>query len=167
MKALFERITAERETGYVPALYRMLTQSPDFARGWLELGTASRRGKLEPRLREMAILEVGRLARAGYEWSHHAKVARDVGVTPEQIEAILHGKADGLFDNRERAVIAYARAVTADLRVPDEVFEPLREYFDAQTIVELTITIGFYNMVCRFLLAIAIDLEPGESPALW
>ena len=169
MKALFDQIAGERETGYVPALYRMLTHSPEFARAWLALGTASRRGKVPPKLRELAIIQVGQATRAGYEWSHHAGVARSFGVTPEQIDAVLNGKIDdpSLFDERERAVLAYARASTRDVQVPDEVFEPLRRFFDMQTIIELTITIGFYNMVCRFLLAIKIDLEPGEPPAPW
>ena len=53
--------------------------------------------KLDPRLRELAILQVGWLARSPYEWSHHVKLGHDFGVTDDDIRALIDdtaGKAD-------------------------------------------------------------------------
>ena len=44
--------------------------------------------KLDPRLRELAILQVGYLARSPYEYSHHVKLGREAGVTDDDIRAI-------------------------------------------------------------------------------
>ena len=66
------------------ALHRALTNSPNAARAFSGLGQFIRYGsKLDPRLREMAILQVGWLARSPYEWSHHVKIGYDFGVTDD------------------------------------------------------------------------------------
>jgi 4-carboxymuconolactone decarboxylase len=35
----------------------------------------------------------------------------------------------------------------------------VREHFNPQEVVELTTTIGFYNLVSRFLVALRVDLD--------
>ena len=55
-------------------LHQALVNSPNAARAFNGLGHFIRYGsKLDPRLRELAILQVGWLARSPYEWSHHVK----------------------------------------------------------------------------------------------
>ena len=49
--------------------------------------------KLDPRLRELAILQVGWLARSPYEWSHHVKLGREFGVTDDDIRAMVEETA--------------------------------------------------------------------------
>ena len=61
-------------------LYKILAHSPNAARAFQGLGRFIRyESKLDPRLREMAILMVGYLARSPYEYSHHIKIGRDFG----------------------------------------------------------------------------------------
>ena len=49
--------------------------------------------KLDPRLRELAILQVGWLARSPYEWSHHVKLGLDFGVSDDDIRALIDDTA--------------------------------------------------------------------------
>jgi alkylhydroperoxidase family enzyme len=59
-------------------LFKALVNSPKAARAFSGLGSYIRYGsKLDPRLRELAILQVGWLARSPYEWSHHVKLGHD------------------------------------------------------------------------------------------
>jgi alkylhydroperoxidase/carboxymuconolactone decarboxylase family protein YurZ len=70
-------------------LFRALVNSPGAARGWSGIGHYIRHGsKLDPRLRELAILQVGYVARSPYEYSHHIKIGRDFGVSDDDIRAI-------------------------------------------------------------------------------
>ena len=70
------------------ALFKALVNSPGGARAFSGLGQYIRfNSKLDPRLRELAILQVGYLARAPYEWSHHVKIGYAFGVTDADIEA--------------------------------------------------------------------------------
>jgi alkylhydroperoxidase family enzyme len=70
-------------------LYRALVHSPDGLRTFSALGHFIRHtSRLDPRLREMAILQVGYLARSPYEYSHHVEIGRDFGVSDDEIRAI-------------------------------------------------------------------------------
>ena len=66
------------------SLFKALVNSPKAARAFSGLGGYIRYGsKLDPRLRELAILQVGWLARSPYEWSHHVKLGHDFGVSDD------------------------------------------------------------------------------------
>ena len=70
-------------------LYRALVHSPDGLRSFSALGHFIRHtSRLDPRLRERAILQVGYLARSPYEYSHHVEIGRDFGVSDDDIRAI-------------------------------------------------------------------------------
>ena len=70
-------------------------------------------------------------------------------------------ECDPAFNEQERAVIRYATEATQQVKVSDATFDALRKSLDEEQIVELTLNIGFYNMVVRFLLPMQVDLEPG------
>src|SRR5262252_8967315 len=79
------------------SLTQALVNSPDAARAFGGLGQFIRFGsKLDPRLRELAILQVGWLARSPYEWSHYVKLGYDFGVGDEDIQALIDDTAGKL-----------------------------------------------------------------------
>jgi alkylhydroperoxidase family enzyme len=156
--ALADQIRAER--GKLLNLYRMLLHSPPRARGWLGFFTAVRQqGILPARDRELAILRVAVLNDASYEFAQHIPFALKGGLTREQVDAVKADPASTLFTGRDRAVLAYTDAMTREIRVPDAVFAMVRAHFPEQELLELTITIGGYNMVSRVLEALDIDHE--------
>ena len=59
----------------------------------------------------------------------------------------------------ESIVVQYAAQMTLNVKVADEVFAQLKQHFDATQIVELTAAIATYNMVARFLVALAVTPE--------
>ena len=143
-------------------LHKALVNSPAAARAFLGLGQFIRHGsRLDPRLREMAILQVGYLARTPYEWSHHIKIGRDFGVTDDDIRALIaetEGKATGL-DELTRTVLRAAREITADGEPCEATFAALARHLDPERLVDLTVTIAFYNAVVRVLATLQIDVE--------
>ena len=154
-----ERIQRERG-GSLHNLFRMLLNSPAVAAGYVGLGTAIRyQSSLPGRLRELAICEVARLTGSEYEWYHHAPVARREGLTEEQLGALPDWRTASCFDARDQAVLAYADQMTTQIRIDDPTFDALRGFFNTQEIVELTATIGNYNLVARFLIALQVDLD--------
>ena len=50
--------------------------------------------------------------------------------------------------------------MTREINVTDSVFSELRQHFSERQTVELTMLIGAYNMLTRFLKALKIDPEP-------
>ena len=73
-----------------------------------------------------------------------------------QLDALPNWRGTGLFDARQEAALAYCDSMTREIHVGDEVFAAVRAQFTPQLIVELTATIGAYNMVSRFLQALGI-----------
>lgn len=144
-------------------LHRVLVNSPNGARSFIQLVQWIRhRSCLDPRLRELAILQVGYLTRCAYEYSHHIKIGCDFGVSSDDIRAIVAettGKESGLAE-LDRAVLRAAREMTNDLKISGETFAVLQGYLDNEGIVDLVMTIAFYNGVVRLLESLEIDVEP-------
>jgi alkylhydroperoxidase family enzyme len=108
----------------------------------------------------MVIVRVAYLTRARYVMGQHVpKLALAEGLTPAECEALADWPGSTLFSGRDRAVLAYADAMTRDVEVPDSVFEPLRQHFDDKQIVELTVLIGTYAMHVRVCEALKLDPE--------
>ena len=156
IRDLVERITRER--GSVLHLYAMLLHSGPVAEGWLCYLTAIRHECTLPgALRELVIMRIAQLNGAAYEAEQHAPIALREGVTQAQIDALGRWPESDRFDADQRAVLAYCDAMTRTVHVPDEVFAAVRRALDNRRLVELTATVGAYNMVSRFLEAMRID----------
>lgn len=154
-KPLVDRIVAER--GSVLHLYQMLLQSPPIASGWLNFLTAVRQqSSLPAALRELVIMRVAVINGAPYEAEQHAPIALREGVTQAQLDELDVWETSDKFDATQRAVLAYTDAMTKSIQVPDEIFAALRAVFTDRLIVELTATVGAYNLVSRFLEALQI-----------
>lgn len=144
-------------------LYRALVHSPHAARAFQELGLFIRhKSRLDPRLRELAILQVGYLARSAYEYSHHIAIGRSFGVTDDDIRAMIaetEGRPTTLAP-LAKAVLRAAREMTQQLAVSEATFAELRASLDEERLLDLIMTISFYNGVVRVLASLAIDVEP-------
>ena len=144
-------------------LYRLMAHSPDAQRRQSALGRYIRfESKLDPRLRELAIVQVGYMTRTVYEYTHHVKIAQEFGVTPEEIRAVAaetEGKTTSL-DPLARAVLRAAREMVAKGDLSDDNFAPLEAALSKEHLVDLIMTISFYCGVVRFLAAMRIDNEP-------
>ena len=155
LAAIEANIAAER--GSVSLLYQVLLNSAPLADGWRELLTAVRnRSSLPPALREMVILRVAVINRAPFEFDAHVPHAKAAGIGDEQLDALRAARPGATFTALERAVLDLTDTMTRDVQVPDALFEPLREHFDARALVELVATVAAYNMVSRFLEALRI-----------
>lgn len=151
-------------------IFRMLSHAETAFRPFLRFGAAILgRLELDPKLRELAILQVAADAEARYEWVQHAAIARDVGVSDEQIAAVERGDiaTDKSLGEVERAVLAFASEVVAGPRVGDATFEAVSEHLSPREIVELLLTIGEYLMLARVMTTLELELdEPVGAPGL-
>ena len=68
------------------------------------------------------------------------------------------------FSEPDRALLAYAAELTRTGHAGDSTAAALKAHFDDRRIVELTITVAFYNCVARVLTGLAVDLEAGMQP---
>ena len=154
-KPLVDRIVAER--GGVLHLYQMLLHSPPVASGWLNYLTAIRQqSTLQGGLRELVIMRIAVLNGAPYEAEQHAPIALREGVSQVQLDDLGNWQQSKNYDPTQRAVLAYTDAMTKDVHVSPEVFAAVKAVLTDRLLVELTATVGAYNMVSRFLEALQI-----------
>lgn len=161
---------ADRELLSRPGnLFRLLVHSPDGFRNFSRLGGWIRDGStFDPRLRELAILQVGYLTSSPYEWTHHIRIGRDVGVSDDDLAAIEEETAGGrsLLAPLDRAVLAAARELVDGTRVGDATWTVLSAHLPPEHLVDLVLTVSFYCMVVRVLGTFGVDVEADYIPLL-
>ena len=146
-------------------IYRLMLHSPALANAWFDLNQAVRYGtEIDGQSRELAVIRVAILNGVEYvQRAHGPAYALKEGLTPEQVAALSDWRASQLFSAQQRALLAYTDAMTENIEVTDDVFDNARKHFSERQIVELTMLIGAYNMLTRFLKALKVDPEPPAS----
>ena len=160
---LVGRIRGRRD-GKVINVYRALLHSPALAESWFEHINRVRWGtEIDGRLREIVIIRLAVLVESAYVLRQHVpRLAAGEGMTEAECEALRDWRGSDLFDERERAALAYVDAMTLAIAVPDDVFAPMRAHFSDRRIVELTVMIGAYIAHSRVLQALEVDLETDD-----
>ncbi|MGO9443755.1 MAG: carboxymuconolactone decarboxylase family protein, partial [Thiobacillaceae bacterium] len=137
--------------------HRAIANVPNLLRAYMSLSNELRFGtRLDPRLRELAIVTVGWITNIEHEFTAHSKMALAVGVRQEQLDGLGAYDSSPSFNAHERAVIRFALASTQDVSVSDEIYDQLRQLFDDALIVELVMEVSFYNLVVRVLGALGL-----------
>jgi 4-carboxymuconolactone decarboxylase len=155
--------------GKLPPLnnFRMMAGGEGLLRGFVRLGNhLLYRSKLDPILREIAIIRVGVLSNASYEVFQHERIGRGLGMTEPVLAAIRRGPDDPAFDDLQRLVVQFTDDVVRNVRASDHTFRPLAARLSICELQELTVAIGYYMAASRFLENFDIDIEAGaDKPA--
>jgi alkylhydroperoxidase family enzyme len=150
--------------GKLPPLhvFSLVAHAETAFRPWLQFSGALLNSlELDPALRELAILQVGRHA-ARYEWEQHVPIALAVGVTEDEISALDDGVLDDFSPDR-RAVLVFV-ASFIDGQVDDALHAGIAEHLSARQIMELCLVAGHYLMLARTMSAMQIDPDPPAGP---
>jgi alkylhydroperoxidase family enzyme len=122
---------------------------------------------LPPALRELGQTRAGWRSGSQFVFSQHSKAARANGLSAEKVEAIPHWQVSDLFSPVERAVLAYADALAGDGgRVPDGVFEALREHLDEVQVLELTYITSLYVQHAIMARALRLEFDDRDEPVV-
>lgn len=139
-------------------IYRLFAHAPEVLASHREhLSLMWEKFSIPPRDREIALLTLGRELRAEYEWHHHVPVAYDEGISPNEIVAIADREYDG-FTDHERSLMEYVEQFTRR-EVDDAVHDAVAETYDDETILGLSMLLGFYVFLAYTLAALDVDLE--------
>jgi 4-carboxymuconolactone decarboxylase len=146
-------------------IFKMVTHSStEIARHFISLPAALLlTGKLDPILREMAIVRAGIVCNSEYEVYQHRKISRLVGMPEEKIEALDIGSASPVFSEIERLVLRFTEEMVLQRKVSDETFVAISKHFSYEELVELAIAAGCYMMVSTFLNTFEVDIENKPS----
>lgn len=116
-----------------------------------------RSSPLDPALRSLVTVRISQINHCPFCVDLNSATLMKRGVSEEKVAALPDWRTSDLFDDRERAALEYAEAVTRpEPGVEDRQFAALREHFDDDVVAELTGLIAFQNLSSKFNSALGV-----------
>ncbi len=158
-KALLAPFVAQ---GRVFNIFKTLGNHPDLAKRWMVFANhILGKSTLPVRERELIILRIGYLCQAGYEWGQHVVIARDAGMTDDEIRSAKTGPDTPGLSSADKLLLQATDELHADAFVSDSTWAGLAEHFETQQLMDIVFTIGQYNLVSMVLNSFGVQLDKG------
>lgn len=137
-----------------------------FANSWRDV---FRNGVCDHAVKELCRVYVSRSIKCEYCGNQRSEMAAQQGLQEAKYDDLLNFEASERFDEREKAALAYAEAITWRLETDDAFWERLHRNFSEPELVELgcfiALTMGQQSWL-RLLNIEHHEVMPGTSAAL-
>ncbi len=155
-------------SGRIPNYLRALGTAPSAVRPFSQLvRSALLDGAVEPETKMAMGLRIAQSYGSPYIGAHMQRLLRASEAGRELLAAIASGKIDSL-SNERRLALAYADGLNGGvLGVSDEQFRRTRASFNDAQVVELTLTVCFFNYFTRLAEGLHLPLEPWALESDW
>ena len=144
-------------------IFETLVRHPGLFAKWMPFGGKLLNGKLPARDREILILRTGWRCQSEYEWAQHVIVGRRAGLSDEEIDRVSLGETAAGWDAFDALLIHAADELHDDACLSESTWAGLRERYDDQQMLEVTMTVGQYHLVSFTLNSLGIQLEDGVT----
>ena len=160
VRDFFDKMRANTDGAEIMNIFKMAAHSEASVREFVRLGNRLlMKAHLDARFRELAILRIAQLLGARYEWAQHVPIAMGTGLTRDQIKELECWRESSLFGDEEKTVLGYTEEVVRDSRPREETFAAASNFLDHSSLVELTLSIGYWSMVAKLLKTFRVDVE--------
>ena len=139
--------------------------SPGIILAMLGLERQVRQAGFDQKLLDLVRMRASQINGCAYCLDMHSKDARAAGETEQRLYGLDAWRETPYYSARERAALEWTEALTlvAETRVPDDVYERVREQFSEDELVHLSLAIVAINGWNR--LNIAARTVPGDYVA--
>jgi alkylhydroperoxidase family enzyme len=134
---------------------------PDLARGWMTFSTHLFNSTLPARARELVTVRIAWLRRGEYEWSQHVRMARFIGMTDEEIDAIAVGADAPVWKPFDAVLLRAADELCHDRYIGDATWAELSAELNRQQLMDLVFTVGAYDVLAMAMNTFGLQLDPG------
>lgn len=150
----------ERSRNY--NIFKTMANHPALLRRWLVFANhVLGKSTLSERDREILILRIGYLCRAGYEWGQHVLIGKRAGLTDAEIAGIAAGPEADALGERDRLLVCATDELHSDAFICDATWQALQGHFDTQQLMDIVFAVGQYNLVSMALNSFGVQLDPG------
>ena len=153
--------------GHLPAeMIQAMTLRPEFLPAFADLSAVIYTGGIVERdVKELIILESSRVNQCQFCANAHIAIARALGISDMPMELIADPDR---MNDRQRLAVRYTHDLITDSNhVSDALFVDLRLHFTDAEIVEITLMIGYINMLNLFNNSLRVtyrsDYEPTQA----
>jgi len=106
---------------------------------------------LDARVKDLAATKVATVVGCQFCIDIGSALSRKAGATEEQLRDFHNYRESDAFSRQEKLAMEYAERMTErNVQIPDDFFALLREHFDDEQLVELTMAIAVENLRARF-----------------
>ena len=139
---------------------RVLIHSPRMYRTFVaHLAELIARTNLPPRDRQIVCLRMLELCNEVYEKTHHITISRKVGLSDEEISAILKGQG-ACLTSFDRTVLKATDELFLEQRIGDATWGKLAERYSRQQLMEIVFLAGCYQTMAMLTKSFGMQLEP-------
>jgi len=154
--AIFDHILESRKLTYMADLFAMMAHSPGALEAVASVGEHVRfHSVLDEVLREMVICTVSQEVGNFYEWCHH------IHRMPDDMRAACGTPAAEALPAPRGPALKYARLVATNQPVDDALVEQIRASLGDQGLVDLTVMVGYYQLIGTFCTTLHVPIEAG------
>jgi len=146
--------------GPPPNIFITFGRHPRLFAPWLAFASQMMpRGKLPRQDTELVILRVGWNTRCRYEWDHHVRIGRDVGLDDATIERVAEGPDAEGWSGRQAALLRATDELHGEGMISEGTYEALATHLDEKLLIEFCFLVGHYEMVAGALLSLGVQPE--------
>jgi alkylhydroperoxidase family enzyme len=143
-------------------IFTTLVRHPGLYRRWLPFGgKLLLGGSLDARQRELLILRTATNCSAEYEWGQHVGIARQIGISDEEIRRVREGPSADGWSRHEATLLRAADELHESAEIGDRTWSALAAAYDEKQLIELCMLIGHYHMVAFTLNSLRVQREEG------
>jgi alkylhydroperoxidase family enzyme len=140
-------------------IFATMARHPRLMARWLPFARKLLLGSsLPPRDRELVILRVAWQCNATYEWGQHVGMAREAGLTDEEIVRVAHG---GAWHDADFALVTAVDELVEDHCLSDGTWEALSSRYTEEQMIELPLLAGHYIMLAGALNSFRVPVDAG------
>lgn len=138
-----------------PALARALFT----LNGHVMLGTS-----LSPRQRHLLIIRVAAVRKCAYIWAQNVPVARDSGLTEEELGRIAVGADAPFWQPLDAALLRSVDELIAAGTISDPTWAVLASKLGTQQLLDVILTVGAYEISSFMMGALKFELDADLAP---
>jgi AhpD family alkylhydroperoxidase len=160
LNAGIARLAGVATRGKPPHIFTTLGRHRGLFRRWLWFaGGLMPGGKLPRAETELVILRVAHNTGCEYEWSHHERLGRRVGLEAEEIARVREGAVAPGWSARRAMLLDAADELHANGVIGDELWGRLSGEMNEVELIELCLLVGHYEMLAMTLNTLRVQPE--------
>lgn len=141
-------------------IFKTLAHHPKLMKRWLVFGAhVLSKSSLPARDREIAILRVGWLCQAEYEFGQHTVIGLASGIDEEEIQRITEGPDAPGWSDFDRTLLRATDELVGDAFITDATWQALGSRYSDEQRIDLIFCVGQYNLVSMALNSLGVQLD--------
>ncbi len=147
----------------LPEVFGLMLKHPGLFRCQMQMGAQLFQGAIAPRERELAVMRVGWLCRAPYEWGEHVAQSKRLGISAEEIERVTVGAVAPGWTAHEAAILCGVDELIRDQMIGDDTWNTLAHTWSERQLIEFPTLIGQYVATAYSQNSLRVRLASGSK----